>query len=558
MLAMALRGLLGLGVPYFFGDTVGLISSGAPRDEVIVGATRLVCFSIGTATSQFWMRWLFIRASRRFECRLRDSLFEHISSLSFSAFNRMRTGDIMSRLTADIEAVRMGIGPGVMHLFQTGVMATGAVIIMLASYWELTAIALVPMLLIFVIMRFMTPRLHTSSQKVQEQLSTLSSMAQESFSGSRVVKAFAREDYEIDRFEKEADVYITDSMRLAMTRGRLHAVIEVMTGLVTVAVLYFGGSAVIEGRLEFGRFVSFFGYFMMMVWPMIALGWTLALFQRAIVALDRLQAVFQIRPEIVGGTMRPESLKGHWRIEGLTFTHGGADEPALRDLSLEVPAGGSLAVVGPTGCGKSTLVQLLGRLLDPPAGTVFQDDIDVRDLELDALRRSIAMVPQETFLFSDSIRANIAYAAPHRDDDATVERAAESAQVLDAIRDFQDGFDQVVGERGITLSGGQKQRVAIARALLHDAPTLILDDSLSAIDTGTEERILEHLREIMHDRTTIIVAHRLSSVMHCDEIVVLRDGAIVERGSHDKLVEKGGWYADTYRQQLITRELETA
>lgn len=558
MVAMALRGLCGLGVPYFFGDTIGLIAAGAPREAVVAGSLRLVAIAMATAMCQFWMRWLFISASRRFECRLRDALFEHISTLSFGYFNRMRTGDVMSRLIADVEAVRMGIGPGVMHLFQTGIMAAGAVVIMMATFWQLTAVALVPMLLIFAVIRILTPQLHDSSLKVQEQLAALSSMAQESFSGARVVKAFAREDYEIGRFEREADTYIHDSMRMAMTRGRMHAIIEVMAGLVTVAVLYFGGRAVIAGTLEFGPFVSFFGYFMMMVWPMIALGWTLALFQRAKVAMMRLEAVFSVKPEITSGPVKPDALTGTWRLDGLTFTHDGASEPALSDVSLEIGEGRSLAVVGPTGSGKSTLVQILGRLLDPPAGTVFQDGVDVRELDLDSLRRSIAMVPQETFLFSDSIRANIAYADPERADDDTVERAAEAAQVLDAIREFPDGFEQVVGERGITLSGGQKQRVAIARALLHDAPTLVLDDSLSAVDTGTEERILHHLREVMHGRTTIIVAHRLSSVMHCDEIVVLKEGRVVERGDHDRLLKLGGWYAETYRRQLISRELEAA
>ena len=335
MVAMAGRGLLGLGVPYFFGDTIGLIAAGAPREEVIAGATRLVALSLGTAFCQFWMRWLFIGASRRFECRLRDALFEHISRLSFGYFNRMRTGDVMSRLTADVEAVRMGVGPGVMHLFQTGIMAIGAVIIMLSTYWQLTAIALVPMLLIFVVMRLLTPRLHDSSLRVQEQLSTLSSMAQESFSGARVVKAFAREDYEIGRFEHEADTYIHDSMRLAMTRGKMHALIEVMAGLVTVAVLFFGGRAVITGQLEFGPFVSFFGYFMMMVWPMIALGWTLALFQRAKVAMARLDDVFAVTPEIDAPNGAPYASGG---AQGALGRHvRPADAPDRGDLAGRLP-----------------------------------------------------------------------------------------------------------------------------------------------------------------------------------------------------------------------------
>ena len=555
--AMTGRALLALGVPYFFGKTIGAIAAGAPASVVWTQAGFLVGTASITAVCQYWMRWLYIGFSRDFEFRLRNEIFEHLSKLSFSWFNRQKTGDLMSRLTADVEAVRMGIGPGVMHLYQTGLMAIGAIGIMVTVSWKLTALAMVPMAIMVTVVKRLMPPMHDATERVQERLSGLSSLAQESFSGARVVKAFARETYEIGRFAAESSRYIDDSMALAKIRAHFHIVIEVMAGAVTVALLYFGGRLVIRGALDFGLFASFYGYFIMLIWPMIAIGWTLSLFQRAVVSMQRLEAVLETEPEIRSGTIVPATVRGAWSVRNLSFTHAGGTTPVLRNIDFEVPAGSSLAIVGPTGSGKSTIAQLFGRLFDPPRGTLFLDGVDVLDLDLGALRKNIAMVPQETFLFSDGIGANIAYsnvlATPER-----IADAAEAAQVKDAILEFPHGFDEVIGERGVTLSGGQKQRVAIARALLHDAPTLILDDCLSAVDTDTEERILEQLRRRMVGRSTIVIAHRLSSVKHCDRIIVLKDGAIAERGDHESLVLAGGWYADTYRRQLLTKEVEAA
>jgi ATP-binding cassette, subfamily B, multidrug efflux pump len=555
--AMTGRALLALGVPFFFGRTIGLIADGSSAAVVWRQAGYLVGTAVLTAFCQYWMRWIYIGVSRSFEFRLRNELFAHLSKLGFSYFNTARTGDLMSRLTADVEAVRMGIGPGVMHLYPTSLMAVGALAIMAGVSWKLTLFAMIPMVVLLLLCTRLMPKWHDAAEKVQEQLSKLSSLAQESFSGTRVVKAFARESYETGRFKKESSAYIDDSMVLAMTRAHFHIMIEVMAGVVTVALLWFGGRQVIQGELSFGLFAAFYGYFIMLVWPMIAIGWTLSLFQRAVVALARLDAVLETKPDIVSGSHVPAEVRGDWSIRGLTFTHAAAPAPVLRDITLDIPAGTAIAIVGPTGAGKSTLIQLLGRLLDPPAGSVFLDGRDVRELDLGALRRSIAMVPQETFLFSDTIRANIAYSEPNATEE-DVHAAAEAAQVKDAILGFPHGFDEVIGERGITLSGGQKQRVAIARALIHAAPTLILDDCLSAVDTDTEERILGHLERLMAGRTTVIIAHRLSSVMHCDQIFVLKDGVIAERGNHEALVALGGWYASTYRHQLLSRELEAA
>jgi ATP-binding cassette, subfamily B, multidrug efflux pump len=557
IVAMVGRGLLGLGVPFFFGRTIGLVGDQASSAEVWRSVAGLLIVASLTAFCQFWMRWLYIGSSRNFEMRLRNELFAHLTTLGFPFFNRSRTGDLMSRLTADVEAVRMGVGPGVMHLLQTSMMVIGAFTIMLTVSWSLTLLALLPLGLIFWNIKATMPAMHDASSRVQDQLAAVSALAQESFSGARVVKAFAREGYEIDRFRGEAGRYVEDAMRMTMVRGRMHAVTELMAGLVTLFLLYFGGRQVMAGDLAVGPFVSFFGYFMMLVWPMIAIGWTLALFERAKAALTRLEAVLDIEPEVRSGPISERELRGHWEFRGLSFQHDQAETPALADINLDIPAGTSLAVVGPTGSGKSTLVAMTARLLDPPPGTVFLDGEDVRDYDLDLLRRSLAMVPQENFLFSDTIRANIAYARPEASD-AEVISAAEDAQVREAIESFPRGFDEIVGERGVTLSGGQKQRVSIARALLHRAPTLILDDCLSAVDTHTEERILAALRRRMESRTTIVVAHRLSSVMHCDRIVVLKDGRIVEQGSHAELLQGGGWYADTFRRQRISAELEEA
>ncbi len=555
---MTLRGLMALALPYYVGKAIAGIKDGVSSEVVQHYVLMLILFATGTAVAQFWMRWLFIRSSRNFEERLRNRIFEHLSRLSFTYFNKSRTGDIMSRLTADVEAVRMGVGPGVMHMFQTGAMAIGAVLFMLVSYWQLTLWTLVPMALMFLMIRRTMPRLHAASLRVQRKLADLSSLAQESFSGSRVVKAFAREEYEVKRFRLESKSYIDASMEMAMTRGRMHVYIELISGLVAVALLYFGGKGVIRGTFSLDHFIAFFGYFTMLVWPMIAIGWTLALFERASVAMDRLEGVLAQDPEITDGDVIVEKLTGDWRINSLHFRHEGAITDTLIDISFEIPRGSSLAIIGPTGCGKSTLMQILGRLLDPPNDTVFQDNVDIRDLKLGDLRRSIAMVPQETFLFSDTLAANIAFGNDQDSgDQKAIEEAAESAQVREAIDSFEYGFDQLIGERGTTLSGGQKQRVAIARALIHQAPTLILDDCLSAIDTRTEEKILERLRKTS-DQTTIIVAHRITSVMHCDQIIVLKDGRIIEKGRHEDLVAAGGWYASTLRRQLLKQEIEAA
>ena len=433
-------------------------------------------------------------------------------------------------------------------------MAIGVVTLMLTISWKLTMIAIIPMIVLLFICRSLMPKMHLASVRVQEQLSAISSLAQESFSGSRVVKAFVREDYEVVRFEGESQKYIDDSMRMAMIRARFHTFIEILSGLVSVCVLFFGGRLVIRGELDAGMFVAFFGFFMMLIWPMIAIGWTMSLFQRAAVSLDRLENFLATEVEIRSGPKRLPKPVGAWRIQNLTFAHDDG-HPVLNDISIEIAPGQSLAVVGPTGCGKSTLVQLLGRLFDPPTGTVFLDDHDVRDLDLGDLRRSIAMVPQDTFLFSDTIRRNIAF-SDYDTPVEQVEQAARDAQLADSIERFANGYDELVGERGVTLSGGQKQRTAIARGLVADATTLVLDDSLSAVDTDTEEKILDRLKEIMRERTTVVVAHRLSTVMACDQIVVLREGRIVEQGRHDDLVAAAGWYAETWRSQLLREELE--
>jgi ATP-binding cassette subfamily B protein len=502
--------------------------------------------------ASFCKRFLLIGTSRRVETDLRRDLFRHIQRLRMSFFGAMRTGDLMSRATADVEAARMAIGPAAMYLVDSVLTLCLTLAVMLGHSVTLTLYALVPLVGIGGSLFLFAPRIHRASRTVQDQLAAISARAQESFAGGRIVKTFAIEDRERATMEALSDRYLHANLRLARIRGLTFAWISLMGAVGLAVILFVGGRMAIEGRFDISGLLLFSTLQLMLVWPMMSFGWILSLVQRGAAGLDRIAEVLRRRPE-ADATGPVRCLAGGIELRGLSFAYDG--RPVLRDLSLRIPQGSSLGIVGPTGSGKSTLVSLLPRLYDPPAGSLWIDGLEIHDIPLAQLRGAIAFVPQEAFLFSRSILANVAFARP----DAAVpdlETAVRDAHLHRDVAEFPEGLETVVGERGITLSGGQKQRAALARALVADAQILVLDDALSAVDTETETVILRNLRRLRAGRTVIVVAHRVSAVQDADQIIYLRDGGILEQGTHRQLMEADGAYARLARAQALEAEIE--
>ena len=534
-----------------------------------LGRYALLLFAIAVASGLFkyWMRLAVIGISRHIEFDLRNELFAHLQRLPLQYFQKARTGEIMSRATNDLSAVRMMLGPGLMYLVNTVVVALVSIGFMLAISPRLTFFSLLPLPLVSLAVWLFGERIHRRFEEIQAHFATISARVQENLAGVRVVRAFAREAQELDDFQALNREYLAKNLALISTSGFLNPVLAFLSGLAALLALYLGGRQVVAGHITLGQFVAFTVYLGMLNWPMVALGWVINLFQRGLASYHRIVEILEAPPaglpQETGPAMAiPEGggpARAHGAIEfrHLTFSYPGTRRPALRDVSFSVSAGRTVAIVGHTGAGKSTLLALLPRLFEPPPGTVFLDGRDVRTLELGALRRRIAMAPQEPFLFSATLGENITYGVEHADG-ADVERVAVIAGLDGDVRGFPAGYETRVGERGITLSGGQKQRATIARAVLRDARVLLLDDCLSSVDTHTEETILKGLRGEMARRTTLIISHRVSTVRDADEIVVLDDGAVAERGTHETLIARGGLYARLARQQRLEEELEAS
>ena len=600
LITLAAMGIVGTVLPLIFGIILDCLSGNAqplgrlnqvapelvkilipayqassPRTLMIYCLAAVVIVALKGLFS-FWTRWTLIGLSRDIEYDLRNNLLDRLLVMEPEFYVRNRTGELMSRATNDLNAVRMVLGPGIMYSATSLITMALAVVLMVRLSPALSLWVLLPVPIVAVVVRYFGKRIHALYEKIQASLATLSAKAQENLAGVRVIRAYAQEDAEIRAFDAPNRDYVSRNLKLIAAWSLFMPALTALVGLTFVLVLWFGGRQVIAGQISLGEFVAFYSYMVQLVFPMIALGFVTNIFQRGAASMGRLNYILEARPSIrddetlSAAGIAEIPIRGEIEFRHLTFTYptarngaagipgnSSADTPVLQDINLYIPADSTLAIVGPTGSGKSTLAALLARLWEAPPGTLFIDGRSIREWPLATLRRAIGFVPQDTYLFSETIRENIAFGVDSAGDDA-IAKAAETASIAEEIADFPRQYATMVGERGITLSGGQKQRTALARAVLRNPQVLILDDAFSSVDTDTEERILRGLEDMMKKRTTILISHRVSTVRHADQIVVLREGRIVERGTHDELLAKGGYYDELYQKQLLEEELERA
>ena len=551
--------ILQLILPKILGDVTDLLENRAlTMEKLSEYALIIVIIAVGVAIFRFLFRYTLMSVSRSIELSLRNRFYAHLQKLSASYFNTHKTGDLMAHATNDMSNVTMASGQGVIFVIDSFLIPIVALIMMLKTGGiKLTAFCFSPLLLLGISVVFFMKVMQSRVQKQQESFSNLTEAVRENFSGIRVIKAFAQEEKEVTRFERINAINREANLKYLRLMGMMFPTVMSISALSFVIALWFGGILVIQGFLTLGDFVAFNSYLGMLIWPITAIGWVANMFQRGSVSLERINSIMDEKPEISDNeTVDKASIVGSIEFKGLNFTYPGADQPVLKDISISVEASKTLAIVGRTGSGKTTLINLISRILPTPENTLFIDGVDINKVPLSVLRSSIGTVPQDTFLFSASISENIDFFRNCSIE--AIENVAKTARIYDSISEFPKKFETVVGERGVTLSGGQKQRLAIARAILDTPSILILDDCLSAVDANTEEEILKDLKKIMKQRTSIIVSHRISAVKDADEIVVLNDGNIVERGTHNFLLEQKGFYYGLYTKQLLINQLEEA
>ncbi|HEY5536694.1 MAG TPA: ABC transporter ATP-binding protein [Ignavibacteria bacterium] len=551
---------LGSLYPLVLGNAVDELTKQTSNHSFLYYGVVSVSLMLISGIFLFFTRQTLIVVSREIENDMRYDFFTHLQNLDKTFYNNTTTGDLMAHATNDINNVRNLIGPGIMYSIQTLFRTVITLIILFNIAADITLIALLPLPLISFLVYKVMKYMYSRSMKVQESFSNMTTKAQENFSGIRVIKSYVREKFEIEEFNRISQDYQKKNLSLARLQAYSFPMMFLLTGISIILVIYFGGLKYISGKLTLGNITEFIVYLGQLTWPMIAFGWIINLVQRAAPSMQRIMKIINTQPAIkddnfTDKSITPDKIKGGIEFKDVSFMYPGTDKFVLKNINLKIPEASTLGIIGHTGEGKTTLVNLLPRIFDSTEGDIFIDGMDIKKIPLESLRKSIGIVPQESFLFSDSIERNITYSSDEIDD-IDVLRAAEVSGLYKDVNLFPEKFKTILGERGITLSGGQKQRTAIARAVYLKPKILILDDSLSAVDTHTEEEVLSGLRKVMRERTSIIIAHRISTIQNADKIIVISDGCIAEEGTHQELLEKEGIYQSIYQKQLLEEEIE--